>query len=127
MINNLTRWRQPPLHPKLCLLLSDRGGRLAGCSLGNCQRFVLDEAHTCEVQCIRQVDEGKVVVQVELAPARVGEEVCGDNLGKEFQGNLTQVTSTLPSSVFSLTLCAPNMILMEEAPLAQWAAVSTHL
>ena len=38
-----------------------------------------------------------------------------------------QLTSILPSSVSSLTLCAPSMILMEEAPLAQWAAVSTHL
>ena len=39
----------------------------------------------------------------------------------------SESTSILPSSVSSRTLCAPSMILMEEAPLAQWAAVSTHL
>ena len=38
-----------------------------------------------------------------------------------------QLTSSLPSSEASLTLCAPSMTLMEEAPLAQCAAVSTHL
>ena len=40
---------------------------------------------TCEVHCEGQVDEGEVVVQVELAPARVSEEVGRDNLGNDFK------------------------------------------
>ena len=40
---------------------------------------------TCEVHCEGQVDESEVVVQVELAPARMSEEVGGDNLGKDFK------------------------------------------
>ena len=40
---------------------------------------------TCEVHCEGQVDEGEVVVQVELAPARMSEEVGGDNLGNDFK------------------------------------------
>ena len=40
---------------------------------------------TCEVHCEGQVDEGEVVVQVELAPARMSEEVGRDNLGNDFK------------------------------------------
>ena len=40
---------------------------------------------TCEVHCEGQVDESEVVVQVELAPARMSEEVGGDNLGNDFK------------------------------------------
>ena len=76
------------------------------------------------------MDEGEVVVKVELAPVGVREEVSGDHLRNRIQRRFAagqSGTSILPSSVSSLTLCAPSMILMEEAPLAQWAAVSTHL
>ena len=43
---------------------------------------------TCEVDGRRQVDEGEVVVEVELAPAGVGEEVRGDHLGRGIQRRL---------------------------------------
>ena len=45
----------------------------------------LVDVTTCEVHCEGQVDEGEVVVQVELAPARMSEEVGGDNLGNDFK------------------------------------------
>ena len=50
---------------------------------------------TCEVHGRRQMDEGKVVVQVELTPARMGEEVSGDKLGGELKGDAAHLDPAL--------------------------------
>ena len=41
------------------------------------------------------MDEGKVVVQVELTPARMGEEVSGDKLGGELKGDAAHLDPAL--------------------------------